>query len=78
MMNKEGVTMTSDVKAPRLLSLGPGRHSGEGHIDQGGRRFEARVLHGKPATSAVGVKGLNDYTKVDGIERRHEGAVLRL
>ncbi len=65
MMNKEGMTMTADIKrhdfyhwvladiAPKVTSIKEGADS------------SARVLHGKPATpSAAGVKGLNDYTKV--------------
>lgn len=65
MMNKEGMTMTADIKrhdfyhwvladiAPKVTSIKEGANS------------SARVLHGKPATpSAAGVKGLNDYTKV--------------
>lgn len=64
MMNKEGVTMTSDIKRhdffhwilvdipAKVTSIKEGADS------------NARVLHGKPATSTVGVKGLNDYTKV--------------
>ncbi len=64
MMNKEGVTMTADIKrhnfyhwvlvdiSPKVTSIKEGADS------------NARVLHGKPATSTVGVKGLNDYTKV--------------
>jgi len=65
MMNKEGVTMTADVKRhnfyhwvlvdipANVTSLKEGEDS------------NARVVHGKPATPApVGVRGLNDYTKV--------------
>ena len=65
MMNKEGVTMTADIKRhdfyhwvlvdvpPNVTSIKEGADS------------NARVVHGKPATpSAAGVKGLNDYTKV--------------
>jgi Raf kinase inhibitor-like YbhB/YbcL family protein len=64
-MNKEGITMTSavprrtffhwvlvDIPA-RIRSLQEGADS------------EARVVHGKPAKpAAVGVRGLNDYTRV--------------
>ncbi len=65
MMNKEGVTMTADIKRhdfyhwvlvdipASVTSLKEGEDS------------SARVVHGKPATPApVGVRGLNDYTKV--------------
>lgn len=65
MMNKEGVTMTADIKRhnfyhwvlvdipPKVTSIKEGADS------------NARVMHGKPATpAAAGVKGLNDYTKV--------------
>lgn len=65
LMNKEGVTMTAAIKRhdfyhwvlvdipAAVTSLKEGEDS------------KARVVHGKPATPApVGVRGLNDYTKV--------------
>jgi Raf kinase inhibitor-like YbhB/YbcL family protein len=65
MMNKEGVTMTADIKRhdyfhwvladipPSVTSIKEGADS------------NARVAHGKPATpSAAGLKGLNTYTVV--------------
>jgi len=65
MMNKEGVTMTADIKRhdffhwiladipPSVTSIKEGADS------------SAWVAHGSPATpSAAGLKGLNDYTKV--------------
>jgi Raf kinase inhibitor-like YbhB/YbcL family protein len=64
-INKEGVTMTSAIPRKtffhwvlvdiplRIRSLKEGADS------------DARVVHGKPATpAAVGIRGLNDYTKV--------------
>jgi Raf kinase inhibitor-like YbhB/YbcL family protein len=65
MMNKEGVTMTADVKRHDfyhwvLVDIPADVTSIKEGVDS-----NARVVHGKPATpSAVGVKGLNDYTKV--------------
>ncbi|HEY2528444.1 MAG TPA: YbhB/YbcL family Raf kinase inhibitor-like protein [Xanthobacteraceae bacterium] len=65
MMNKEGVTMTSDIKRHDffhwiLVDIPPSVTSIKEGADS-----NARVVHGKPATpSAAGVKGLNDYTKV--------------
>jgi Raf kinase inhibitor-like YbhB/YbcL family protein len=65
MMNKEGVTMTADVKRHDfyhwvLVDIPPNVRSIKEGADS-----NARVVHGKPATpSAAGVKGLNDYTKV--------------
>ncbi|MGB7076980.1 MAG: YbhB/YbcL family Raf kinase inhibitor-like protein, partial [Xanthobacteraceae bacterium] len=64
MMNKEGVTMTADVKRHNfyhwvLVDIPANVTSIKQAADS-----NARVLHGKPATSNVGVKGLNDYTKV--------------
>jgi len=64
-INKEGVTMTSAI--PRrtffhwvLVDIPPNIRSLKEGADS-----EARVVHGKPATpAAVGVRGLNDYTKV--------------
>jgi Raf kinase inhibitor-like YbhB/YbcL family protein len=63
-MNKEGETLTADVRRkdffhwilvdipPKVTSLPEGAES------------DARVLHGKPATTKLGLRGLNDYTKV--------------
>ena len=65
MMNKEGVTMTADVKRHDffhwvLVDIPPNVTSIKEGADS-----NARVLHGKPAMpSAAGLKGLNDYTKV--------------
>jgi Raf kinase inhibitor-like YbhB/YbcL family protein len=65
MMNKEGMTMTADIKRHDffhwvLVDIPADVTSIKEGVDS-----SARVLHGKPATpSAVGVKGLNDYTKV--------------
>jgi Raf kinase inhibitor-like YbhB/YbcL family protein len=64
-INKEGVTLTSTV--PRrafyhwvLVDIPANIRSLREGADS-----EARVVHGKPATpAAVGVRGLNDYTKV--------------
>ncbi|HTV26476.1 MAG TPA: YbhB/YbcL family Raf kinase inhibitor-like protein [Xanthobacteraceae bacterium] len=64
-INKEGVTMTSAI--PRrtffhwvLVDIPPNIRSLKEGADS-----SARVVHGKPATpAAVGVRGLNDYTKV--------------
>jgi Raf kinase inhibitor-like YbhB/YbcL family protein len=64
-INKEGVTMTSAI--PRrtffhwvLIDIPPNIRSLKEGADS-----DARVVHGKPATpAAVGVRGLNDYTKV--------------
>ncbi len=65
MMNKEGVTLTADVKRHDfyhwvLVDIPPTVRS----IKQGADS-NARVVHGKPANpSAAGTKGLNDYTKI--------------
>jgi len=65
LMNKEGATMTADIKRHNfyhwvLADIPPNVRSIKEGADS-----SARVLHGKPATpSAAGVKGLNDYTKV--------------
>lgn len=65
MMNKEGVTMTADIKRHDfyhwvLVDIPPNVTSIKEGADS-----NARVAHGKPATpSAAGIKGLNDYTKV--------------
>ena len=64
-INKEGVTMTSAI--PRrtffhwiLVDIPANIRSLKEGADS-----DARVVHGKPATpAAVGVRGLNDYTKV--------------
>jgi Raf kinase inhibitor-like YbhB/YbcL family protein len=64
-INKEGVTMTPAI--PRrtffhwvLVDIPPNIRSLKEGADS-----DARVVHGKPATPApVGVRGLNDYTKV--------------
>ena len=64
MMNKEGVTMGADTKRHDyyhwILVDIPARTR---EIKEGADS-NALVRHGKPATSTVGVKGLNDYTKV--------------
>jgi Raf kinase inhibitor-like YbhB/YbcL family protein len=65
MMNKEGVTMTADIKRQDyfhwvLADIPPSVTSIKEGADS-----NARVLHGKPATpSAAGLKGLNSYTVV--------------
>lgn len=64
LMNKDGVTLTADVKRHNfyhwiLVDIPANVTSIKEGADS-----NARVLHGKPATSTVGVKGLNDYTKV--------------
>jgi Raf kinase inhibitor-like YbhB/YbcL family protein len=64
-INKEGVTMTSAI--PRrtffhwvLVDIPPNTRALTEGADS-----DARVVHGKPATpAAVGMRGLNDYTKV--------------
>lgn len=64
MMNKEGVTMTSDVKRHDFFHWLLVDIPGNVTSIKEGADSNARVPHGKPATSTVGVKGLNDYTKV--------------
>jgi Raf kinase inhibitor-like YbhB/YbcL family protein len=65
MMNKEGITMTADVKRHNfyhwvLADIPPSVTSIKEGADS-----SAWVAHGSPATpSAAGLKGLNDYTKV--------------
>lgn len=65
MMNKEGVTMTADIKRHDffhwiLVDIPPSVTSIKEGADS-----SAWVARGNPATpSAAGVKGLNDYTKV--------------
>lgn len=64
MMNKEGVTMTSDVKRHDFFHWVLVDIPANVTAIKEGADSNARVLHGKPAASTVGVKGLNDYTKV--------------
>ncbi|MGB6938648.1 MAG: YbhB/YbcL family Raf kinase inhibitor-like protein [Xanthobacteraceae bacterium] len=65
MMNKEGVTMTADIKRHDFFHWVLVDIPADVTSIKEGADSSARVLHGKPATpSAVGVKGLNDYTKV--------------
>ena len=65
MMNKEGMTMTADIKRHNffhwiLVDIPPNVTSIKEGADS-----NAWVARGNPATpSAAGVKGLNDYTKV--------------
>ncbi len=64
LMNKEGVTMTADIKRHDFFHWVLADIPSNVTSIKEGADSNARVLHGKPATSAVGVKGLNDYTKV--------------
>ncbi|HTZ03649.1 MAG TPA: YbhB/YbcL family Raf kinase inhibitor-like protein [Xanthobacteraceae bacterium] len=64
MMNKEGVTMTAEVKRHDFFHWVLVDIPANVTSIKEGADSNARVLHGKPATSTVGVKGLNDYTKV--------------
>ncbi|HEX4041831.1 MAG TPA: YbhB/YbcL family Raf kinase inhibitor-like protein [Xanthobacteraceae bacterium] len=64
MMNKEDVTMTSEVKRHDFFHWVLVDIPANVTAIKEGADSSARVLHGKPATSTVGVKGLNDYTKV--------------
>jgi Raf kinase inhibitor-like YbhB/YbcL family protein len=65
MMNKEGMTMTADIKRHNffhwiLVDIPPSVTSIKEGADS-----SAWVAHGSPATpSAAGLKGLNDYTDV--------------
>jgi Raf kinase inhibitor-like YbhB/YbcL family protein len=64
-INKESVTMTSAIRRQTffhwvLVDIPENIRSLKEGADS-----DARVVHGKPATpAAVGVRGLNDYTKV--------------
>jgi Raf kinase inhibitor-like YbhB/YbcL family protein len=65
MMNKEGVTMGADIKRHNFYHWVLVDIPKDVTSIKEGADSNARVVHGKPATpSAVGVKGLNDYTKV--------------
>jgi Raf kinase inhibitor-like YbhB/YbcL family protein len=65
MMNKEGVTMGADIKRHNFYHWVLVDIPKDVTAIKEGADSNARVVHGKPATpSAVGVKGLNDYTKV--------------
>lgn len=64
MMNKEGVTMTSEVKRHDFFHWLLVDIPADVTSIKEGADSNARVPHGKPATSSLGVKGLNDYTKV--------------
>jgi Raf kinase inhibitor-like YbhB/YbcL family protein len=65
MMNKDGVTMGADVKRHNFYHWVLVDIPKDVTSIKEGADSSARVVHGKPATpSAVGVKGLNDYTKV--------------
>jgi hypothetical protein len=65
LMNKEGVTMGPEVQRHAFYHWVLVDIPAKVRSIKEGADSNARVLHGKPATpSAVGVKGLNDYTKV--------------
>ncbi len=65
MMNKEGVTMTADIKRHNFYHWVLVDIPAKVRSIKEGADSNARVVHGKPATpSAAGTKGLNDYTKV--------------
>jgi Raf kinase inhibitor-like YbhB/YbcL family protein len=74
MMNKEGMTLTADVKRHNfyhwiLVDIPPNVTSIKEGADS-----NARVAHGKPASpSAAGLKGLNDYTKVTAANEAMKG-----
>ncbi len=57
-MNKEGMTVTPSAKR-RTFSTGPCRYPAQCHSAEGRRESERRVVHGKPATTKLGVRGLN-------------------
>ena len=64
LMNKEGVTMTADIKRHDYYHWVLVDIPGNVTSIKEGADSSARVAHGKPATSTVGVKGLNSYTVV--------------
>jgi Raf kinase inhibitor-like YbhB/YbcL family protein len=64
MMNKDGVTMGADIKRHNFYHWVLVDIPSDVTSIKEGADSNARVVHGKPATATVGVKGLNDYTKV--------------
>jgi Raf kinase inhibitor-like YbhB/YbcL family protein len=65
MMNKEGVTMTAAIKRHDFYHWVLVDIPSDVRSLKQGEDSSARVVHGKSATpAAVGVRGLNDYTKV--------------
>jgi Raf kinase inhibitor-like YbhB/YbcL family protein len=64
-INKEGVTMTSAIPRRTFFHWVLVDIPADIRALKEGADSDARVVHGKPATpAAVGVRGLNDYTKV--------------
>jgi len=62
-MNKEGETLTAAVPRRNFFHWVLADIPANVTSIKEGADSNARVLHGKPATSSTGVKGLNDYTK---------------